>query len=38
MKLAERIASRVTELSEVEVLCKQLADAAHELDRLVIAG
>jgi hypothetical protein len=39
MELAERITGRVTELSgEVEVLRKQLADAEHELDRLVIAG
>jgi polyhydroxyalkanoate synthesis regulator phasin len=34
MELAERITSRVTELtSEVELLRKQLADAEHELDR-----
>jgi hypothetical protein len=39
MELAERITGRVTELTgEVEVLRKQLADAEHELDRLVIAG
>lgn len=39
MELTERITSRVTELTgEVEVLRKQLADAEHELDRLVIAG
>jgi hypothetical protein len=39
MELAERIAGRVTELAgEVELLRKQLADAEHELDRLVIAG
>ena len=39
MELAERIASRVTELAgEAELLRKQLADAEHELDRLVIAG
>ena len=34
----ERIAGRRTELtSEVELLRKQLADAEHELERLVIA-
>jgi hypothetical protein len=39
MELAERIAGRAAELSgEVEQLRKQLADAEHELDRLVIAG
>jgi len=39
MELAERITSRVTELTgEVEMLRKQLADAEHELERLVIAG
>jgi hypothetical protein len=39
MELAERIASRVTELAgEAELLRKQLADAEHELERLVIAG
>lgn len=39
MELTERIAGRVTELAgEVELLRKQLADAGHELDRLVIAG
>ena len=39
MELTERITGRVTELTgEVEVLRKQLADAEHELDRLVIAG
>jgi hypothetical protein len=39
MELAERIASRVTELAgEVELLRKQLADAEHEMERLVIAG
>jgi hypothetical protein len=39
MELTERITSRVAELAgEVEVLRKQLADAEHELDRLVIAG
>jgi hypothetical protein len=39
MELTERITSRVTELTgEVELLRKQLADAEHELDRLVIAG
>jgi hypothetical protein len=39
MELTERIASRVTELAgEIEVLHKQLTDAEHELDRLVIAG
>jgi len=39
MELAERIASRVAELTgEVELLRKQLADAEHELERLVIAG
>ena len=39
MELAERIASRAAELAgEVEQLRKQLADAEHELERLVIAG
>jgi hypothetical protein len=39
MELTERIADRVTELAgEIEVLRKQLTDAGHELDRLVIAG
>jgi hypothetical protein len=39
MELTERITSRVTELTaEVEQLRKRLADAEHELDRLVIAG
>jgi hypothetical protein len=39
MELTERIAGRVTELTgEVELLRKQLADAEHELERLVIAG
>jgi hypothetical protein len=39
MELAERITGRVNELTgEVEMLRKQLADAEHELERLVIAG
>jgi hypothetical protein len=39
MELAERIAGRAAELGgEVEQLRKQLADAEHELERLVIAG
>jgi hypothetical protein len=39
MELAERITSRVAELTgEVELLRKQLVDAEHELERLVIAG
>jgi hypothetical protein len=39
MELAEGITSRVAELTdEVELLRKQLADAEHELERLVIAG
>jgi hypothetical protein len=39
MELAERITGRVAQLSgEVELLRKQLADAEHELNRLVIAG
>ena len=39
MELADRITSRVAELTgEVELLRKQLADAEHELERLVIAG
>ena len=38
MELAERITGRVIELAgEVELLRKQLADAEHELERLVIA-
>ena len=38
MELTERITGRVTELTgEVELLRKQLADAEHELERLVIA-
>ena len=38
MELAERITGRVADLvGEVELLRKQLADAEHELDRLVIA-
>jgi hypothetical protein len=38
MELAERITGRVIELTgEVELLRKQLADAEHELERLVIA-
>jgi hypothetical protein len=38
MELTERISGRVTELTgEIEVLRKQLADAGHELERLVIA-
>jgi hypothetical protein len=37
--LTERINGRAAELTgEIEVLRKQLADAEHELDRLVIAG
>jgi hypothetical protein len=39
MDLADRITGRVAELTgEVELLRKQLADAGHELERLVIAG
>ena len=39
MELTERITGRVTELTgEVELLRKQLADAEHELERLVTAG
>ena len=39
MELADRITGRVAELTgEVELLRKQLADAEHELERLVIAG
>ncbi|HEX3962326.1 MAG TPA: hypothetical protein VHZ03_37815 [Trebonia sp.] len=39
MELAERFTSRVAELTgEAEMLRKQLADAEHELERLVIAG
>ncbi len=39
MELTERITSRVAELTgEVELLRKQLDDAEHELERLVIAG
>ena len=39
MELADRITSRVAELTgEVELLRKQLAEAEHELERLVIAG
>jgi hypothetical protein len=39
MELADRITGRVAELTgEVELLRKQLADAGHELERLVIAG
>src|ERR1700722_5447173 len=39
MELAERISGRVAELTgEAEQLRKQLADAEHELERLVIAG
>jgi hypothetical protein len=39
MELTERITARVAELtSEAELLRKQLANAEHELDRLVIAG
>jgi hypothetical protein len=38
MELTERITSRVIELTgELELLRKQLADAEHELGRLVIA-
>jgi hypothetical protein len=39
MELTERITGRMSELTgEIEVLRKQLGDAEHELDRLVIAG
>jgi hypothetical protein len=39
MELAERIAGRAAELAgEVEQLRKQLADAEHELERMVVAG
>jgi hypothetical protein len=39
MELTERIAGRVTELTgEAGLLRNQLADAEHELERLVIAG
>ena len=39
MELTERITRRITELTgEVDLLRKQLADAEHELERLVIAG
>jgi hypothetical protein len=39
MELADRIATRVAERTgEAEMLRKQLADAKHELERLVIAG
>jgi hypothetical protein len=39
MELAERVTSRVAELTgEAGLLRKQLADAEHELERLVIAG
>src|SRR5512142_2810121 len=39
MGLTERITGRVTELTgEAGLLRKQLADAEHELERLVIAG
>lgn len=39
MELTERITARVTELTgEIELLRKQLADAEHELERLMIAG
>ncbi|MGA2831178.1 MAG: hypothetical protein ABSF03_34290, partial [Streptosporangiaceae bacterium] len=39
MELTERITGRVTELTgEAGLLRKQLADAEHELERLVIAG
>jgi hypothetical protein len=39
MELADRITSRAAELTgEIELLRKQLADAEHELERLVIAG
>jgi hypothetical protein len=39
MELADRLTGRMAELTgEVELLRKQLADAEHELERLVIAG
>jgi hypothetical protein len=39
MELTERITARVAELtSEAELLRKQLADAEHEIERLVITG
>jgi hypothetical protein len=39
MEPAERIAGRAAELAgEAELLRKQLADAEHKLERLVIAG
>ena len=39
MELTERVTARVAELtSEAELLRKQLGDAEHELERLVIAG
>jgi hypothetical protein len=39
MELTERITSRIAELTGLaEALRKQLADAGHELERLVIAG
>jgi hypothetical protein len=39
MELTERITARVAELaSEAELLRKQLGDAEHELERLVIAS
>jgi hypothetical protein len=39
MELTERITARVAELtSDVELLRKQLGDAEHEMERLVIAG
>jgi hypothetical protein len=39
MELSARITRRITELTgEAELLRKQLADAEHELERLVIAG
>jgi hypothetical protein len=39
MELTEQITRRITELTgEAELLRKQLADAEHELERLVIAG
>ena len=39
MELAEQITGRVSDLTgEVELLRKQLADAEHELERLVTAG
>ena len=39
MELTERITARVAELAgEAELLRKQLSDAEHEMERLVIAG